>query len=104
MIKLKSPIIDNEELEKIRQLNRLYFRSVTLPSCSIRQMMAPSGKSTGNPLFPGDQIIANDEANIVILSDRGIDKNHAPIPALLLSPDCTIICCAMEPVRILVWC
>ena len=30
-----------------------------------------------------DQIIANDEANIIILSDRGIDKNHAPIPALL---------------------
>jgi glutamate synthase (ferredoxin) len=30
-----------------------------------------------------DQIIANNEANIVILSDRGIDKDHAPIPALL---------------------
>ncbi len=31
MIKLKSPIIDNEELEKIRHLKRLYFRTVTLP-------------------------------------------------------------------------
>ncbi len=30
-----------------------------------------------------DQIIANDEANIIILSDRGIDREHAPIPALL---------------------
>ena len=30
-----------------------------------------------------DQIIANDEANIIILSDRGMDKDHAPIPALL---------------------
>ena len=30
-----------------------------------------------------DQIIANDEANILILSDRGIDREHAPIPALL---------------------
>ncbi len=30
-----------------------------------------------------DRIIANDEANIIILSDRGIDQDHAPIPALL---------------------
>ena len=30
-----------------------------------------------------DHIIANDEANIIILSDRGIDREHAPIPVLL---------------------
>jgi len=84
MIKLKSPIIDNEELEKIRQLNRLYFRTVTLPI-----LFDPANDGAGleqalEALYTRvDEIIANDEANIVILSDRGIDKDHAPIPALL---------------------
>ena len=30
-IKLKTPILTNEELEKLRHLNRLYFRTITLP-------------------------------------------------------------------------
>ncbi len=84
MIKLKSPIIDNEELEKIRNLNRLYFRSVTLP---ILFNPANGGQSLEQALKDlykrVDDIIANDEANIVILSDRDIDKDHAPIPTLL---------------------
>ena len=30
-IKLQKPILTNEELEKLRHLNRLYFRTATLP-------------------------------------------------------------------------
>ena len=30
-IKLQTPILTNEELEKLRCLNRLYFRTITLP-------------------------------------------------------------------------
>jgi glutamate synthase (NADPH) large chain len=83
-IKLKIPILTNEELEKLRHLNRLYFRTVTLPI-----LFDPSQDGAGleqalQDLFAKvDQIIANDEANILILSDRGIDQHHAPIPALL---------------------
>ena len=83
-IKLKSPILDNEELEKIRHLNRLYFRTITLPI-----LFNPAEDGAGleqalDDLYARvDQVIANDEANIVILSDRGIDKDHAPIPTLL---------------------
>ncbi len=84
MIKLKSPIIDNEELEKIRHLKRLYFRTVTLPilfkpgedGAGLEQALEDLYKRV-------DEVIANDEANIIILSDRGIDEEHAPIPALL---------------------
>jgi glutamate synthase (NADPH/NADH) large chain len=83
-IKLKSPILDNEELEKLRHLNRLYFRTITLPI-----LFDPAEDGSGmqqalEDLYAKvDQIIASDGANIVILSDRGIDKDHAPIPALL---------------------
>ncbi|RPJ52290.1 MAG: glutamate synthase large subunit, partial [Chloroflexi bacterium] len=83
-IKLKKPILTNEELEKLRHLNRLYFRTVTLP-----MLFHPAEDGAGmqralEELYErADQIIANDEANIIILSDRGIDCDHAPIPALL---------------------
>jgi len=84
MIKLKSPIIDNEELEKIRQLNRLYFRTVTLPILFNPEEDGRGLEKALDDLYKRvDEIIANDEANIVILSDRGIDESHAPIPALL---------------------
>ena len=62
----------------------MYFRTVTLPI-----LFDPTGDGAGleqalKDLYTRvDQIISNDEANIVILSDRGIDKTHAPIPALL---------------------
>jgi glutamate synthase (ferredoxin) len=83
-IKLKKPILTNEELEKLRHLNRLYFRTVTLP---ILFNPAEDGAGLERALQElyarADQIIANDEANILILSDRGIDRDHAPIPALL---------------------
>ena len=83
-IKLQTPILTNEELEKLRSLNRLYFRTVTLPI-----LFNPSEDGAGmeralNELYArADEIIANDEANILILSDRGIDADHAPIPVLL---------------------
>jgi glutamate synthase (ferredoxin) len=83
-IKLKKPILTNEELEKLRHLNRLYFRTATLP---ILFDPAQDGAGLEHALeqlyAEADRIIANDEANILILSDRGIDKDHAPIPALL---------------------
>ena len=83
-IKIKAPILTNEELEKLRHLNRLYFRTATLPI-----LFNPAEDGAGmeralEDLFAEvDRIIANDEANILILSDRGVDREHAPIPALL---------------------
>jgi glutamate synthase (ferredoxin) len=83
-IKLKTPVLTNEELEKLRNLNRLYFRTITLP---ILFNPAEDGAGLERALQElyekADRIIANDEANILILSDRGIDRDHAPIPILL---------------------
>jgi glutamate synthase domain-containing protein 2/glutamate synthase domain-containing protein 1/glutamate synthase domain-containing protein 3 len=83
-IKLKTPILSNEELEKLRHLNRLYFRSVTLPILFNPRENGAGLKAALEELYTRvDSVIANGEANLVILSDRGIDKDHAPIPALL---------------------
>ncbi len=83
-IKLKNPILTNEKLEKLRQLNRLHFHTATIP---ILFNPSEGGEGLENGLervfARADEIIANDEANIIILSDRGIDEEHAPIPVLL---------------------
>ncbi len=83
-IKLKKPILTNEELAKLRHLNRLYFRTVTLPILfDPKEDGAGLERALEELCEKADQIIANDEANIIILSDRNIDQDHAPIPALL---------------------
>jgi glutamate synthase (ferredoxin) len=71
-IKLKNPILTNEKLEKLRHLNRLHFHTVTLPIL-FNPIDGGAGLEKGlERLFTrADEIIANEEANILILSDRG---------------------------------
>jgi glutamate synthase (ferredoxin) len=83
MIKLKHPILANEELEKLRQVSLPGFKAVTLP---ILFEAAGGAKNLGGALeklfSEADKAIA-DGVNILVLSDRGISKELAPIPALL---------------------
>ncbi|HEX3889427.1 MAG TPA: glutamate synthase large subunit [Verrucomicrobiae bacterium] len=99
MIKLKHPILANEELEKLRQVNRPGFKAVTLPilfdsgagvspARSEKDSHGQDARATNleaalAKLFSeADKAIA-DGVNILVLSDRGISKELAPIPALL---------------------
>jgi len=83
MIKLKHPILANEELEKLRHVNRPGFKAVTLP---ILFEAAGGAKNLETALAKSfseaDKAIA-EGVNILVLSDRGISKELAPIPALL---------------------
>mgnify|MGYP005833599965 CR=1 FL=1 len=82
-IKLKTPVIDNNELEKLRKINREGFKSVTMP---ILYKVVEGGKgleSALNNLFIQADKAISEGSNILILTDRGIDTNNAPIPALL---------------------
>ena len=83
MIKLEHPILANEELEKLRHVNRPGFKAVTLP---ILFPAAEGGKGLEGALeelfAAADHAIA-EGVNIMILSDRGMNAESAPIPALL---------------------
>ncbi len=85
MIKLKYPILTNEELEKLRHVDRPGFSAVTLSL-----LFAPGEGGAGlekalDRLFAeADQAIAKG-TNILVLSDRGVNRNQAAIPALLAS-------------------
>ena len=86
-ISLPSPVLRNEDLEKLRNLNGHNgshgFKSVTLPTLfdvaeggeglarGIEELRAAASKAI------------TDSCNIIILSDRGHDAKRAPIPALL---------------------
>jgi glutamate synthase (ferredoxin) len=90
-IGLPTPVLRNSELEKLRHLNGVNgshgFKTVTVP---MLFKMRDGGQSIGENLKAGieelrkkcSQAIA-DGCNIIIISDRGHDHDHAPIPALL---------------------
>lgn len=82
-IRLKSPVISNEDLGKIRHLNEEGFKVVTLPILyDVAQGEKGLVKGLEN-LFKKSSYEISKGANILILSDRDIDKEMAPIPALL---------------------
>jgi len=83
MIKLEHPILTNEDLEKLRHVDRPGFKPVTLP------ILFKASEGTLGLEYALDQLFAaTDKAiiggsNIIILSDRGISAENAPIPAML---------------------
>lgn len=82
-IKLKTPIINNNELAKIRKLKREDYSSITLPILFKVSEGEKGLEEAMETLFiAADKAIA-DGNHLLILSDRGVDSEHAPIPALL---------------------
>jgi glutamate synthase (ferredoxin) len=83
LIKLKYPILTNEELEKLRNVDGNAFKCVTLPILFTVAEGAKGLEAALDKLFTvANQAIASG-TNILLLSDRGLNAQHAPIPALL---------------------
>ena len=83
-IRLPHPILTNQDLEKIRGIDKPGFRAVTLP---IFYDVAQGGKgieAAMHDLYRQSEQAASKGANIIILSDKGeLNNDRAPIPALL---------------------
>ena len=83
MVKMHYPILTNVEMEKLRHINRSTFKSVTLPIL-FKSADGPKGlENAMEELFAAADGAIADNANIVVLSDRGVSSTLAPIPALL---------------------
>ncbi len=82
-IKLASPVLTNEELARIRDVDLPGLKTATV---SILYPVAKGGEGLDQALNTVckqvDDAIAAGNTN-VILSDRGVDENNAAIPALL---------------------
>ena len=85
MIKLEHPILTNEELEKLRHVDRPGFKPVTLPILFKAAEGAPRdwNGALDRACSPPPTRPLPAASNILILSDRGISAENAPIPALL---------------------
>ncbi|GAB4544687.1 MAG: glutamate synthase large subunit [Anaerolineae bacterium] len=82
-IKVKNPILTNQELAKIRFIYKRGFKAVTLPILFKTGSGGPGLEAAMEELFQAaDDAIANG-VNLLILSDRDMDRDNVPIPALL---------------------
>ena len=83
MIKILSPIMDNDDLAKLRSIALPGFRSIVLP---MRFKVSEGGEGMRRALHDLLETASNgikNGATILILSDRQINKDYAPIPSLL---------------------
>ena len=83
LIELKSPILTNEEFTKLKHVDLPGFKSITFPILFIAAA-GPAGLEKAMDELCGkvDQAI-RDGVNVIVLSDRGVNKEWAPIPSLL---------------------
>ncbi len=82
-IKVKYPVIDNDELAKLRHISARGFRSTTL-SMVYRPSDGGEGLERAMDRLCARAVNAVDGGHtILILSDRAVSDEFAPIPALL---------------------
>ncbi|WP_298766106.1 glutamate synthase large subunit [uncultured Polaribacter sp.] len=82
-LRIQNPVISNADLEKIRNINIESFKAETI------QILYPKAQGLNGLEDALDNIVLQVEkaienkSNIIILSDRGVNQEFAPIPALL---------------------
>jgi glutamate synthase (NADPH/NADH) large chain len=82
-IKLKTPILDNAELAKIRHVDLPGFKATTVPMLFPVAEGAHGLARAMEDLCRRASVAVAEGFSYLILSDRGVDREHAPIPALL---------------------
>ena len=80
VLKVDNPILTNTDLMKIKNMKVEGFKVVVLPTTYYKNT---SLEKALDHLFVEADRAYRDGANILILSDRGIDENHVAIPSLL---------------------
>ena len=82
---LEHPILTDEQLDTIKKLNNEYFKTATI-SMLYKAAEGPKAmeKALARIFKEADKAIGGG-ANIIVLSDRGVDAENAAIPALLAS-------------------
>ena len=80
VLKINNPILTNTDLMKIKNLNKEGFKVEVIP---ITYYKNTSLEKAVDRLYIEADRAYRDGANILILSDRGVDENHVAIPSLL---------------------
>jgi len=85
-LEVRSPILGNLDLEKIRHIENHVdraFKTATLSMCYPADQGATGMEAALEKLFAKAEEVVRDGFNIIILSDRCLDADHIAIPSLL---------------------
>jgi glutamate synthase (ferredoxin) len=83
-IALELPIVDNDEMARLKLLDGWRgFKSVTLPMLFVAADGAAGMEAALESLFEKASAAIEDGANLIVLSDRGVNAEMAAIPSLL---------------------
>jgi glutamate synthase domain-containing protein 2/glutamate synthase domain-containing protein 3/glutamate synthase domain-containing protein 1 len=83
ILRANRPILTSEELERIRQIGLPGFAARTLPTLFKVGEGGAGLRGALDALCREAADAVRDGANLLILSDRGVGPEHAPIPMLL---------------------
>ncbi len=82
-VALKHPVLNNHELEKIRSIDTGIFQAKTLQTYFRADGKPGSLKAGLDRLCRYAVDAVEDGFEVIILTDRAVDSDHAPIPSLL---------------------
>jgi len=83
MLKLAHPLLSNRELEKLRRVSNRDLLATTLPAL-FRASDGEAGlKRALDELCQRASLAVKAGYSLMIISDRGVNKDYAPIPCLL---------------------
>lgn len=80
MLEVNNPILTSVDMMKIRAFDRPGFKTTTVSMLYYKNTSLERALEQLNVSV--DRAVSNG-SNIIILSDRGVDENHLPIPSLL---------------------
>ena len=80
VLKINNPILTNTDMLKIKSLKKDGFRTAVVSTLFYKSTKL---ERAIDRLFVEVDKAFREGANILVLSDRGVDENHMPIPSLL---------------------
>ncbi len=83
MLKLEHPLLTNRELEKLRRVSTRDLLATTLPALFRANEGEAGLKRALDELCRRASLSVRAGYTLLIISDRGVDKDYAPIPCLL---------------------
>ena len=82
-LKLPDPILTNHDLEKLRRVSKGDFLATTLPTLFLVEDNGKGLERALTQLCRRASLAIQSGYTLLILSDRGVDEDYAPIPSLL---------------------
>ncbi|MEN9975330.1 MAG: hypothetical protein RLZZ282_1336, partial [Verrucomicrobiota bacterium] len=84
MVRLDSPLLDNSQLAKLREIDLPGFKATTLDALFPSDQGGNGLEKAFDRLCAAADWAIADGSNILIISDRNLDAEHAAMPTLLV--------------------